>query len=98
MEPQLRKLGLPTKLHQGIVSLLNDVTVCTPGDILTPEQCKILELFDQKQAVFRVRLLYVYTDGVVTTLNESKHRGQHIHHTADVDSQEDDNDIDFTEA
>lgn len=60
MEPQLRKLGLPTSLKHGIIELNARVTVCKAGDELTPEQCKILELFQQQLAVFRVRLHCVW--------------------------------------
>lgn len=60
MEPQLRKLGLPTSLKHGIIELNARVTVCKEGDELTPEQCKILELFQQQLAVFRVRLHCVW--------------------------------------
>eukprot|EP00457_Paulinella_chromatophora_P016739 gb/GEZN01017603.1/.p1 GENE.gb/GEZN01017603.1/~~gb/GEZN01017603.1/.p1 ORF type:complete len:235 (+),score=39.12 gb/GEZN01017603.1/:31-735(+) len=50
MEPQLRKLGLPTKLNNGVIELEAKVTVCQTGDVLSPEQCRILELFGQKLA------------------------------------------------
>lgn len=42
MEPQLRKLGLPTTLVRGVITLSKDYTVCTKGSILTPEQAQIL--------------------------------------------------------
>lgn len=38
MEPQLRKLGLSTKLDRGVPTLLGEHTVCKEGDVLTPEQ------------------------------------------------------------
>eukprot|EP01116_Phalansterium_solitarium_P018183 TRINITY_DN4720_c0_g3_i4.p2 TRINITY_DN4720_c0_g3~~TRINITY_DN4720_c0_g3_i4.p2 ORF type:complete len:233 (-),score=108.43 TRINITY_DN4720_c0_g3_i4:573-1235(-) len=64
MEPYLRdKLGLPTQLKNGIVSLIKDVVVCKEGDVLTPEQCKILELLDIKQAEFRFELSCVWSNG-----------------------------------
>lgn len=56
MEPTMRKLGLPTELNKGVVTLRQTVQVCSPGDVLTPEQCKILELFDTTMAVFRVKV------------------------------------------
>jgi len=40
--------------------LESKVTVCKPGDVLTPEQCKILEFFEQKSAVMKVHLHAVY--------------------------------------
>jgi len=42
MEPQLRKLGLPTALKKGVVTCLFDYTVCKKGDTLTPEQAQLL--------------------------------------------------------
>jgi hypothetical protein len=60
MEPQLRKLGLPTSLKNGVIELQAVVTVCREGDVLTPEQCKILQLFNQQIAQFKVKLHCMY--------------------------------------
>ncbi|KAL7750670.1 mRNA turnover and ribosome assembly protein [Sorochytrium milnesiophthora] len=60
MEPQLRKLGLPTKLNKGVVTLLRDHTLVKKGAVLTPEQAQLLKLFHIQQAVFRVYLLCYY--------------------------------------
>ncbi|CAL8380211.1 unnamed protein product [Boreogadus saida] len=56
MEPQLRQLGLPTALKKGVVTLLKDHHVCKEGDMLTPEQARILKLFGFEMAVFRVQI------------------------------------------
>jgi mRNA turnover protein 4 len=53
---------------QGRVELLNDVNVCRKGDILTPEQCKILEIFGVKLAKFNLEVLYLWKDGSVQEL------------------------------
>jgi len=66
MEPLLRKLGLPTKLVQGRVELLNDVAVVAHGDVMTPEQCKIMQIFGVKLATFRMHLLYTWKEGAVS--------------------------------
>ena len=42
MEPELRKLGLPTMLVNGIVTLSRDHVVCREGEKLTPEQAQLL--------------------------------------------------------
>ena len=57
MEPHLRKLGLPTRLHGGVVEVLQETVVCRAGDVLTPEQCKLLQLFGVKMATFKVQLI-----------------------------------------
>lgn len=63
IEPRLRKLGLETKLDEGIVHLLANTHVVSEGDILTPEQCDLLELFEVKQAKFRISLDCACTNG-----------------------------------
>eukprot|EP00468_Gymnochlora_sp_CCMP2014_P005143 CAMPEP_0167754128 /NCGR_PEP_ID=MMETSP0110_2-20121227/8097_1 /TAXON_ID=629695 /ORGANISM="Gymnochlora sp., Strain CCMP2014" /LENGTH=245 /DNA_ID=CAMNT_0007639971 /DNA_START=2133 /DNA_END=2870 /DNA_ORIENTATION=- len=62
MEPQLRKLGLPVRINKGKLFLATETQVCAAGDTLTPEQCKILELFNKKMVSFRVHILGVYND------------------------------------
>ena len=57
LEPHLRKLGLPTRLRGGVVELMEGVVVCREGDVLTPEQCRLLELFGERMAVMRVGLV-----------------------------------------
>ncbi|TWW61941.1 mRNA turnover protein 4 homolog [Takifugu flavidus] len=56
MEPQLRQLGLPTALKKGVVTLLKDYEVCKQGDVLTPEQTRILKLFGIEMAEFKVQI------------------------------------------
>ncbi|KAI6209543.1 Ribosome assembly factor mrt4 [Aphelenchoides besseyi] len=57
IEPQLRALGLPTKMEKGVVELYSEFKVCEVGDKLTPEQCKILKLLGEKMTQFRVNLI-----------------------------------------
>ncbi|CRK87768.1 CLUMA_CG001533, isoform A [Clunio marinus] len=61
IEPHLRKLGMPTKLERGIVTLMNDYTVCEKGQTLTPEQAKILKLVGRPLATFKVNIECCYT-------------------------------------
>lgn len=56
IEPHLRKLGMPTKLDRGIVTLYSDFTVCEKGHTLTPEQAKILKLVGRPLATFKVNI------------------------------------------
>lgn len=56
IEPHLRKLGMPTKLERGIVTLHNDYTICEKGQTLTPEQAKILKLVGRQLATFKVNV------------------------------------------
>jgi mRNA turnover protein 4 len=57
VEPQLRKLGLPTKLEKGVIELIDDFIVCKAGDKLNPEQAKILKLLDHKLSHFQVNVI-----------------------------------------
>jgi len=56
MEPQLRKLGMPSKLDRGAVALYQDFEVCKEGEPLTVEQAKILKLLDMKLSFFQLHL------------------------------------------
>ncbi|KAG5871580.1 hypothetical protein JTB14_017503 [Gonioctena quinquepunctata] len=63
IEPYLRQLGMPTKLDRGVVTLLKDYEVCKKGNILTPEQAKILELLDLRLATFKLILKAKWSKG-----------------------------------
>nr|CAD7261280.1 unnamed protein product [Timema shepardi] len=52
LEPRLRQLGLPTQLKGGVVSLLQDVIVCTEGKVIMPEQARILRLLGRETSRF----------------------------------------------
>lgn len=57
MEPHLRTaLGMPTKLEKGVVTLYKEFLVCKEGQILTPEQAKILKLVSKEMAEFRLNI------------------------------------------
>lgn len=60
IEPYLRQLGLPTSLERGVVTLLKDYEVCKEGTVLTPEQAKILKLYEHKLADFKLILKAVW--------------------------------------
>lgn len=63
MEPYLRKLGMPTRLNNGTVTLLALHTVCEEGDTLTSDQAKILQLLGNKMATFRLTMRCRWTEG-----------------------------------
>ncbi len=56
MEPYLRKLGLPTKLDKGTVTMLAPHVVCRAGAPLSSDQAKLLQLLGIKMALFKLRL------------------------------------------
>jgi len=56
MEPLLRSLGLTTTLKKGIIHLLKPYTICSKGDVLTPEQAKLLKLFQRPLAQFKIKV------------------------------------------
>ncbi|EJU03337.1 hypothetical protein DACRYDRAFT_78248 [Dacryopinax primogenitus] len=62
MEPQLRKLGLSTKLVRGIPSVETPHVVCTVGKKLSSEQAQLLKLLGVQMAEFRVRLRAMWTE------------------------------------
>lgn len=65
MEPQLRQLGLPTALKKGVVTLLKEHAVCKEGDVLTPEQARILKLFGIEMAEFKVQIKCMWNSETV---------------------------------
>lgn len=46
LEPQLRKLGMPTKLNKGVPTLENEYEICKEGQVLKPDQVNLLKLFN----------------------------------------------------
>ncbi|KAI0632406.1 mRNA turnover protein 4-like protein [Trametes polyzona] len=55
-EPQLRKLGLRTRMDRGVPTLDVPHTVCQEGKALTPEQAQLLKLIGIKMVTFKVGL------------------------------------------
>lgn len=69
MEPQLRQLGLPTKLKDGIVILEHDHTVCTAGKALTTQQAVILKHLGNCMAQFQVDIIAHWSDEQFTLIS-----------------------------
>ena len=57
LEPELRKLNVPTSLTKGKITLENPYTVCKEGDVLDSRQTRLLKLFGVATAEFTVRLV-----------------------------------------
>ena len=76
LEPQLRQLGLPTALKKGVVHLLGEEPhkVCQEGDVLTPEQARLLKLLGHQDAKFRLNIIAVWdkSQGKVTMLRDAQ--------------------------
>eukprot|EP00794_Sanderia_malayensis_P011913 gene11913-13147_t len=71
MEPQMRQLGLPTKLKKGVIHLTEDYVVCKAGETLSPEQCRILKMFKKTMAEFHIRLMSMWSsDGTFEELSK----------------------------
>lgn len=62
MEPNLRQLGLPTVLNKGVITLESDYVVCKENDVLTPEQARVLKLFENPMAEFKLNLLCMWSN------------------------------------
>ncbi|NXT38187.1 MRT4 protein, partial [Pelecanoides urinatrix] len=90
MEPQLRQLGLPTALKKGVVTLLSDYEVCKEGDVLTPEQARVLKLFGYEMAEFKVTIKFLWN-------SETGEFQKLVENTAEEEEEEDDNDDDSSE-
>lgn len=56
LEPELRKLNMPTSLVKGKITLQNPYTVCQEGDVLDSRQTRLLKLFGVATADFTIQL------------------------------------------
>jgi len=93
MEPQLRQLGLPTKLVRGVVTLTKDFVVCKKDEILKPEQARILKLLGHQMAEFKIYATAFWSnDGTFETLEESADSGRKKGDDDDISDLENDED------
>lgn len=82
LEPELRRLGMPTRLVNGRVVLGGDetgegsegYTVCKTGQTLDGRQTRLLKLFSVCLSEFKVRMLAYWTaaSGEVTEIDQDK--------------------------
>lgn len=56
LEPELRKLNMPTTLKKGKITLDNPYTVCKEGEVLDSRQTRLLKLFGVATAEFTIQL------------------------------------------
>jgi hypothetical protein len=85
LEPELRRLGVPTRLLHGKVVLGGEdgsdsigYTVCRAGDVLDGRQTRLLKMFSVCLSEFRVRVLAYWTTktGIVTEVDPRKEDGE----------------------
>ncbi|XP_023213657.1 mRNA turnover protein 4 homolog [Centruroides sculpturatus] len=89
LEPHLRKLGMPTSLQKGVVTLIKDFQVCKEGDVLSPEQAQILKLLGNHTVQFKMLVHSIWTnDGEIEEMK---------HDLTDIVKQDDDDDDDDDE-
>jgi mRNA turnover protein 4 len=69
MEVQLRQLGMPTRLAQGVVTLDKDYTICNEGDVLNANQSQLLKHFYIQMAEFRIVLKAHWFNGQLERLS-----------------------------
>ena len=63
IEPYLRTLGLPTRVHEGKIEMLSDFLVCNTGEAIGVEKSKILRLLNIQQGEMRIELKAVWKGG-----------------------------------
>lgn len=56
MDPQLRKLGLPTQLMEGKIALMGPYVVCREGEPLTSNAAQLLRLLRIPLGTFKLVL------------------------------------------
>ncbi|WFD03154.1 mRNA turnover and ribosome assembly protein [Malassezia obtusa] len=71
IEPQLRALGMPTQLKQGVPTLLQSFTVCKEGEKLSAEKAQILKHLIIQMAHFRL-VPFVYWSAIGAEGDESE--------------------------
>eukprot|EP01013_Petalomonas_cantuscygni_P010927 TRINITY_DN2419_c0_g1_i1.p2 TRINITY_DN2419_c0_g1~~TRINITY_DN2419_c0_g1_i1.p2 ORF type:complete len:224 (-),score=34.97 TRINITY_DN2419_c0_g1_i1:72-743(-) len=65
MTNNLTRLGLPVRMQDGAIHVLEDVRIVAPGEELTPQQCRVLRLFGVEMGAFKVAVSAYWSDGAV---------------------------------
>ncbi|RFU26501.1 hypothetical protein B7463_g9835, partial [Scytalidium lignicola] len=71
LEPELRRLNMPTSLTKGKITLENPYVVCKEGDMLDSRQTRLLKLFGVATSDFTVKLL-AYWSAATNEVTEVK--------------------------
>ena len=73
MVDELKKLGMANlKLDKGVPTLPIEHAICAAGDVLTPEQCRLLKHFGHQLAVFQLALVSMWSDGKYELLDADR--------------------------
>ncbi|KAK1637240.1 ribosomal protein L10 [Colletotrichum phormii] len=87
IEPELRRLGMPTRMVKGRICLGGDdsgegegYTVCKEGDVLDSRQTRLLKLFGICLSEFKVKVLAYWSSasGKVTEVNPNAMDGVEV--------------------
>jgi len=102
IETRLRQLGLPTRLQQGVIHLQGKYTICKEGELLSPEQAKLLKIFGEQMCLFTLKLLGLWHKDEYKQLVEDDHliekvtsvssMDEDLHNTGNFDAMEDEDD------
>lgn len=83
IEPELRKLGMPTRMVQGRVvcgdqGQINGYTICKEGEVLDSRQTRLLKLFSVCLSEFRVTVVAYWSaaSGEVTEVEVGETKGE----------------------
>jgi len=68
IEPRIRQLGMPTILQNGITHLQGNYTVCKQGEVISPEQAKLLKILGEQMSEFKITLIGLYHNSKYTVL------------------------------
>ncbi|XP_031847757.1 ribosomal protein LP0-like [Nomia melanderi] len=86
IEPHLRQLGMPTALQKGVVTLIKEYTVCKKGQMLSPEQARILKLLGKPVATFKLTPLGVFSKkNGYTQLVTEDHSKENMEENMEID-------------
>jgi mRNA turnover protein 4 len=70
LEERLLSLNLPIEVKDGAINFRHEHTVCKVGEVLTPEQAKVLKHFDRPLSQFHVHLRCFWSNGKFEAFDE----------------------------